>query len=289
MVGLRSHCSTCATPACAIPLGFLAVIIGSLLYRDRRADDMWDELYARQNTGILAAKAAAHQPASVSGDSGPPDRFDARVPAQARPVRSDDGGCVLVRHPADETRLFREGPRNSRAEARPGDALPYRPARRRRQSPRGSARGTGASDRSRRAAFRSVRCRRVVRRRRSITHWRTRSATSCHATTSSNCAGARRNRTLLHAGHHRDAAAIARRLSAHYVQRAAEQQSIARPLSGLVRREPVTCAGDAPLSDALTKMSDARVRTVVVVGRNNEPIGMFTLVDLLAWSCPASR
>jgi cation/acetate symporter len=44
----------------SIPLGFLAVILGSLLYRDRRADDMWDELYARQNTGILAAKAAAH-------------------------------------------------------------------------------------------------------------------------------------------------------------------------------------------------------------------------------------
>jgi cation/acetate symporter len=44
----------------SIPLGFLAVIVGSLLYRDRRAEDMWDELYARQNTGILAAKATAH-------------------------------------------------------------------------------------------------------------------------------------------------------------------------------------------------------------------------------------
>jgi cation/acetate symporter len=44
----------------SIPLGFVAVILGSFLYRDRRADDMWDELYARQNTGILAAKAAAH-------------------------------------------------------------------------------------------------------------------------------------------------------------------------------------------------------------------------------------
>jgi cation/acetate symporter len=44
----------------SIPLGFLAVILGSLLYRDRRADDMWEELYVRQNTGILAAKAAAH-------------------------------------------------------------------------------------------------------------------------------------------------------------------------------------------------------------------------------------
>jgi CBS domain-containing protein len=70
-------------------------------------------------------------------------------------------------------------------------------------------------------------------------------------------------------------------LSAHYVQRAAEQQSIARPLSELVRREPVTCPGDAPLSVALAKMNDARVRTVVVSGRDGEPIGMFTLVDLL--------
>ncbi|MBK6336639.1 MAG: cation/acetate symporter ActP [Betaproteobacteria bacterium] len=44
----------------SIPLGFLAVIVGSLLYRDKRAEDMWDELYARQNTGILASRAAAH-------------------------------------------------------------------------------------------------------------------------------------------------------------------------------------------------------------------------------------
>jgi cation/acetate symporter len=44
----------------SIPLGFLSVIIGSLFYRDKRAEDMWDELYARQNTGILAAKAVAH-------------------------------------------------------------------------------------------------------------------------------------------------------------------------------------------------------------------------------------
>src|SRR5512144_2374999 len=44
----------------SIPLGFLAVIIGSLLYRDKRAQAMWAELYVRQNTGILAAKASAH-------------------------------------------------------------------------------------------------------------------------------------------------------------------------------------------------------------------------------------
>ncbi len=44
----------------SIPLGFLFVVIGSLLWRDRRADEMWEELYVRQNTGIHAEAAAAH-------------------------------------------------------------------------------------------------------------------------------------------------------------------------------------------------------------------------------------
>jgi cation/acetate symporter len=61
MVGLEKPLLDLRNPGIiSIPLGFLAVILGSLLYRDKRADDMWDELYARQNTGILAAKAMAH-------------------------------------------------------------------------------------------------------------------------------------------------------------------------------------------------------------------------------------
>jgi len=44
----------------SIPLGFLAVLIGSLLYRDRRAEEMWDELYVRSHTGIGRAAASAH-------------------------------------------------------------------------------------------------------------------------------------------------------------------------------------------------------------------------------------
>ena len=38
----------------SIPLGFLMVVMGSLLYRDPRAAEMWDEIYVRQNTGIQA-------------------------------------------------------------------------------------------------------------------------------------------------------------------------------------------------------------------------------------------
>jgi cation/acetate symporter len=44
----------------SIPLGFLAVLLGSLLFRDRRSEELWPEVYARQNTGILASKATAH-------------------------------------------------------------------------------------------------------------------------------------------------------------------------------------------------------------------------------------
>ncbi len=44
----------------SIPLGFLLVILGSLFTRDKRAEEMWDELYVRQNTGINAEQATAH-------------------------------------------------------------------------------------------------------------------------------------------------------------------------------------------------------------------------------------
>ncbi|MBI5918049.1 MAG: cation/acetate symporter ActP [Nitrosomonadales bacterium] len=44
----------------SIPLGFLLVILGSMFTRDKRAEEMWDELYVRQNTGINAEAASAH-------------------------------------------------------------------------------------------------------------------------------------------------------------------------------------------------------------------------------------
>ncbi|OQX15877.1 MAG: cation acetate symporter [Thiothrix lacustris] len=44
----------------SIPLGFLVAILVSLFTRDRRSEEMWDELYVRQNTGINAEGAQAH-------------------------------------------------------------------------------------------------------------------------------------------------------------------------------------------------------------------------------------
>ena len=60
-LGLEEPLFTLKNPGIiSIPLGFLAVLLGSLLFRDRRSEELWPEVYARQNTGILASKAAAH-------------------------------------------------------------------------------------------------------------------------------------------------------------------------------------------------------------------------------------
>jgi cation/acetate symporter len=61
MVGLEAPLITLKNPGIiSIPLGFLCVFLGSLLFRDKRAEDMWEELHVRQNTGIHAEGAVAH-------------------------------------------------------------------------------------------------------------------------------------------------------------------------------------------------------------------------------------
>jgi len=66
-----------------------------------------------------------------------------------------------------------------------------------------------------------------------------------------------------------------------YSQRAAEQQTLTRTLGEIVRRAPIACAATAPLREALQRMADAKVRTIIVLDRDDAPVGMFTLVDLL--------
>ena len=60
LVGLEKPLYPLKNPGLiSIPIGFLAVFLFSLLYRDERALAMWDELYVRSNTGIGRA-AASH-------------------------------------------------------------------------------------------------------------------------------------------------------------------------------------------------------------------------------------
>ena len=44
----------------SIPLGFIAAILGCLMFPSKRSEEMFDEVYVRQNTGIGMAKAVDH-------------------------------------------------------------------------------------------------------------------------------------------------------------------------------------------------------------------------------------
>jgi CBS domain-containing protein len=62
---------------------------------------------------------------------------------------------------------------------------------------------------------------------------------------------------------------------------AGEQQSLARPLRLLLRRPPVTCDPAETVLDAARRMQAAGTGSVVVVGGDGLPVGIFTERDLV--------
>lgn len=78
-------------------------------------------------------------------------------------------------------------------------------------------------------------------------------------------------------------------LAIQYGQRAAEQQTLTRPLVELVRRAPITSMASAPVRDVLAEMDQGKVRTVVITDEAGRPVGLFTLVDLLRRVALADR
>ncbi len=61
MMGLEKPLFNLKNPGIvSIPLGFIAAILGCLMFPSRRSEEMFDEVYVRQNTGIGMAKAIDH-------------------------------------------------------------------------------------------------------------------------------------------------------------------------------------------------------------------------------------
>ncbi len=61
IMGLEKPLFTLKNPGIvSIPLGFMAAIIGCLMFPSRRSEEMFDEVYVRQNTGLGMAKAVDH-------------------------------------------------------------------------------------------------------------------------------------------------------------------------------------------------------------------------------------
>jgi CBS domain-containing protein len=72
-----------------------------------------------------------------------------------------------------------------------------------------------------------------------------------------------------------------RQLQLQFAQRASEQQTLNSPLSGIGSRSPVTVSPETALREALEKMSQAGVGSLVVADDEHKPVGVFTRSDLL--------
>jgi CBS domain-containing protein len=69
-------------------------------------------------------------------------------------------------------------------------------------------------------------------------------------------------------------------LQRHYSQVAADQQTLARPLGDLIQREAVTCPVEASLREAIGRMREHAVRSIVLVDDRLRARGILTLNDL---------
>ncbi len=70
-------------------------------------------------------------------------------------------------------------------------------------------------------------------------------------------------------------------IQAQYSHSSAEQQSLASPLSAIVRRSPVTCTSDTSVREVLKVMHEQQVGSMVAIDANNKPLGILTLPDVL--------
>jgi len=70
-------------------------------------------------------------------------------------------------------------------------------------------------------------------------------------------------------------------IQAQYTQSSSELQSLSSRLSSLMRGTPVTCAPDTSVREALSRMHEARIGSMIAVDEGGRPLGILTLPDVL--------
>ena len=70
-------------------------------------------------------------------------------------------------------------------------------------------------------------------------------------------------------------------LQLQFAQRAAEQKTMNSPLAVIVKREPVSVPVDASIRQVVELMADRHLGSMVIVDAGEQPVGIFTLSDVL--------
>ncbi len=73
-----------------------------------------------------------------------------------------------------------------------------------------------------------------------------------------------------------------RSVQASSATRVSEDTSLNTPLHALLRRQPVTCRPETPLRDALERMKEEQIGSVIITDENQSPLGVLTLHDVLS-------
>lgn len=71
-------------------------------------------------------------------------------------------------------------------------------------------------------------------------------------------------------------------VQAHYGSQVLAEQSFEAPLGERFARTPIACSPDTPLRDALTRMHEAGVGSVIVTDAQGRPLGILTRADILS-------
>ncbi len=69
-------------------------------------------------------------------------------------------------------------------------------------------------------------------------------------------------------------------IQAQYSNSSVEQQSLASPLSAIIRREPITCPPETPVRQVMVLMRDQRIGSMIAVDAEKRPLGILTLHDV---------
>jgi CBS domain-containing protein len=70
-------------------------------------------------------------------------------------------------------------------------------------------------------------------------------------------------------------------LQLQFAQRAAEQKTMNSPLASIVKREPVSVPAEASIRQVVELMADRHLGSMVIVDAGEQPVGIFTLSDVL--------
>jgi CBS domain-containing protein len=70
-------------------------------------------------------------------------------------------------------------------------------------------------------------------------------------------------------------------LQLQFAQRAAEQKTMNSPLAVIVKREPVSVPAETSIRQVVERMADSHLGSMVIVDAGEQPVGIFTLSDVL--------